>query len=68
MGCIGHSTGQYKVPLLINNRRAFGGTAIATEHIVKITINKVPVYQHPNYHLPRFSFERNEETDDLGWS
>jgi len=53
-GYIGRSTGQYKVPLLIANRRSMGGGAILTANIVKIEYaNKKDggvLLRHPNYH------------------
>jgi len=53
-GRIGRSTGQIKIPLLINNSRSMGGGAILTDSIVKMRYaNKKQggiIYQHPNYH------------------
>lgn len=51
-GTIGRSTGDIKVPLIIKNTRSMGGCAILDHCIVKITIDKRTVYQHPTYHLP----------------
>lgn len=56
LGTIGRSTGSIKIPLLIHNTRAFGGGAIPTDCIVKISYaNKKqglkPLYQVKNYHL-----------------
>lgn len=51
MGTVGRSTGKHKVPLLINNSRSHGGTAIMCSHIVKITIDKTVVYKHPDYYI-----------------
>lgn len=52
-GTIGRSTGTYKIPILIHNRRSLGGGAILTDCIVKIEYaNKKDggvIYEHPNY-------------------
>jgi len=52
MGCIGRSTGNIKIPLLIKTRRSYGGGALLDSAIVKIQIGHSVVYTHPNYHLP----------------
>jgi hypothetical protein len=51
MGHIGNSTGNLKVPLMINNSRSIGGPEIMAENIVKITHNKEIIYKHEKYHL-----------------
>lgn len=53
-GTIGRSTGDIKVPLLIETTRSTVGSAILTHCIVKITTTKNPkhvIYQHPKYHI-----------------
>lgn len=52
MGHVGRSTGEIKVPLLIPRATSSGGGALIDSSIVKITIDKITVYQHPNYRLP----------------
>lgn len=52
IGYIGRSCGQVSVPLIIANKRSLCGPAILDDCIVKITINKQVVYQHPKYHAP----------------
>jgi hypothetical protein len=39
IGTVGRSTGQYKIPLLIKNRRSIGGAAILDDCIVRIDVN-----------------------------
>jgi hypothetical protein len=54
MGYIGRSTGSQKIPLLINNRRSIGGSAILDHCIVRIDIARKgykPLYIHPNFHV-----------------
>jgi hypothetical protein len=52
IGYIGRSCGTVKIPLLIHNTRSMGGSVILEHCIVKITVDKKTVYQHPNYHCP----------------
>lgn len=53
-GYIGRSTGRQQVPLLVYNRRSFGGPAILTHCVVKIRAARggAVLWQHPKYHLP----------------
>ena len=60
-GTIGRSTGQTKIPLLINNSRSQGGYAVLDNCIVKITIDKRTVYQNPKYHLPAMEIKEAGE-------
>ena len=57
IGTIGRSCGQNKIPLLIKNSRSYGGGAILTHCIVKITIDKEIVYKHPKYYLPEMEIK-----------
>ena len=52
IGYVGRSTGTVKIPLLVATSRSLGGGAILDHCIVRITIDKQTVYQHPNYHAP----------------
>lgn len=63
IGYVGRSCGKVNIPLLIKNRRSYGGCPILTDNIVKITIDKFVVYQHLNYHLP--DMEIREASDGL---
>lgn len=67
IGYVSRSCGNFKIPLLINNSRSIGGTSILDGNIVKITIDKVVVYQHPNYHLDESKFDglNNKQIDFL---
>ena len=51
IGYIGKSCGTQKIPLLINNKRSLGGNGILTDCILKITVGKQVLYNHPKYHL-----------------
>lgn len=50
-GYIGRSTGTIKIPLLVYNRRSYGGGALLDHCIIKISLSKGKkvLYQHPNY-------------------
>lgn len=67
VGYVSRSCGNFKIPLLINNSRSIGGPSILDGNIVKITIDKVVVYQHPNYHLDESKFDglNNKQIDFL---
>ena len=62
IGTIGRSCGQNKIPLLIKNSRSYGGGAILTHCIVKITIDKEVVYKHPKYYLPTMEIKEASAT------
>lgn len=63
IGYVSRSCGNVKIPLLIKNSRSIGGTGILDDSIVKITIDKVIVYQQSNYRLP--NMEIREASDNL---
>lgn len=55
-GYVGRSTGRVKIPLLIYNRRSYGGPALSGAIVRVLTAKgKHVLYQHPNYHsfLPK---------------
>ena len=51
-GKIGRSMGPVKIPLLIKTRRSLGGGGILDHCIVRLKINGVLRYQHPEYKHP----------------
>jgi len=57
VGYVGRSTGNYKIPLLINNSGCYGGGTLLTHCIVKIvkTDTKSVLYQHPNFKQGHFT-------------
>ncbi|MFC0903820.1 hypothetical protein ACFHWD_03830 [Clostridium sp. MT-14] len=55
IGYIGRSTGKIKIPLLVKTNKSYGGGAILDDCIVKITLDKKIIYQHPKYHLPKIN-------------
>lgn len=57
MGYIGRSTGQVKIPLLVNNTKSYGGSAILTGCIVRITLDKRDIYRHPKYHIGKITLK-----------
>lgn len=68
IGIVGRSNGIFKIPILIKNSKSLGGEAIYPNCIIKITIDKETVYQHPKYHLPTFEIkESNEALKEKGY-
>lgn len=55
IGTIGRSTGSQKIPLLLHKTTSMGGCPLLDEAIVKITIDKKVVYQHPSFHIPKLT-------------
>lgn len=55
IGRVGRSSGIYRVPILLYNRRSNGGGEILTRCIVKIetTRGKRILYQHEKYHIEK---------------
>ncbi len=53
-GYVGRSTGNIKIPLLIHNKRCYGGGAILDHCIIKIECSNKKdggvLYQHSKYH------------------
>ena len=55
LGRIGRSTGRVKVPLIVHNRRSFGGPQLLEHCIVGIRLTTKPhnwLYKHPRYTVP----------------
>jgi len=66
MGTVSRSTGDKPIPILIHNSRSMGGGGIMDHCIVKITLNKKTVYQHPTYYIP-ISKAIPSNRPDLPW-
>lgn len=62
IGYIGRSAGKVKIPLLIANSRSLGGGAILDHCIVKMTVNRKTIYQHPNYSLGQLEIRKEDKT------
>ena len=62
MGYVGKSCGRITIPILVNNSRSTGESAILTSNIVKITIDKKVVYQHLKYYLPKMEIKEADKT------
>jgi hypothetical protein len=48
-GTIGRSGGTQPIPILLANSRSHGGGGILDHCIVRMLVNGVEVYRHPNY-------------------
>jgi len=61
-GYIGRSTGTKKIPLLINNKRSWGGGSLLDDCIVKIVRidNHSVLYQHENFKQGNFTAKDNK--------
>ena len=55
IGIIARSCGKVKIPILLRNSTSSSGFGIMTQNIVKITIDKKIVYQHPHLFASAFS-------------
>jgi hypothetical protein len=62
MGYISRSSGNIKVPILLNTIRSNGGGAILDHCIVRITNKKRTVYSHPNFHIGDFEIREGNKT------
>jgi len=54
-GYIGRSMGTKPIPILLPNKNSIAGGHILDHCIVKITLNKHTLYQHPKYHNHKFT-------------
>lgn len=54
-GRIGRTTGPLKSPILVYNKRSFGGGLLSTQAIVKIetSAGKDLIWKHANYHIDK---------------
>jgi hypothetical protein len=59
-GKIGRSTGSIKIPLLIHNKKSFGGGAILDSAIVGITYKNQFIYKHDNFHTGIFEIKNSD--------
>lgn len=51
IGEIFKSTGVAPVYILLNNKRSRGGPALLDSCIIRITVDKVDIYRHPDFHI-----------------
>ena len=59
LGYIGRSTGTNKIPLLVHNRRSYGGGALLDHCIIKVVDLKTgkTLYKHENFKQALFTVE-----------
>lgn len=69
-GTVGRSMGPMKIPLLIENGRGDGGSAILDNCIIRIDGWKGKqswqIYKHPLWHVPEMSVEKNDDSETKG--
>ncbi len=63
-GYIGRSTGTSKIPILVYNKRSYGGAGILDHCIVRICTTKGNrvLYEHPLYHASRENYASREDS------
>jgi len=57
VGCIGRSTGDIKIPLLVGSKRSSGGSGVLDDCIIAIKTKEAWVYKHDKYKMPAFDFK-----------
>lgn len=63
-GIIGRSTGDIKIPLMVNNSRSYGGTPLLDHCIVRIDsiAEHRTLWKHPKFYIPDMTL-KYEETE-----
>lgn len=61
IGRVSRSCGEIKVPLLIHNSNSSGGGHMLDNCIVRITIDKVDMYKHKNFHNDNFNIKQEDD-------
>lgn len=65
-GYIGRTTGLYKIPIMLPNKRSSGGPAILTDRIIRIDFTNShsgPLYKHPKFHVDQMEVRDEENTE-----
>ena len=62
-GVIGRTSGHFKVPVLLHDRRSTSGDAILVGRIIRIDniSTKTTVWKHKNFHVEKFYLETTED-------
>ena len=65
VGTVGRSSGQAKIPLLINNCRSSGGGGILCHCIIRIDVinSRRTIYEHPLFNVPTLGVYPNLDED-----
>ena len=65
VGTVGRSSGQAKIPLLINNCRSSGGGGILCHCIIRIDVigSRRTIYKHPLFSVPLLTVATNNDND-----
>jgi len=63
IGTIGRSSGSIKIPLLVKTSSSYGGGSLLDNCIVKITLDKMVVYEHDYYNIEDMANMREAISD-----
>ena len=60
MGTIGRTTGNIKIPILVHNKRSWGGGALLLSSVIRIDDieDKKTLWKLPNFHVEKMTIER----------
>ena len=66
MGTIGRTTGDIKIPILVHNKRSWGGGALLLSSIIRIDDieDKRTLWKLPNFHVEKMTIEKRSESTD----
>jgi hypothetical protein len=66
MGMIGRTTGDIKIPILIHNRRSWGGGALLLSSVIRIDDieDKRTLWKLPNFHVEKMTVEKRSVFTD----
>lgn len=68
-GVMGRSSGRYKIPILLNNRRSSCGGSLFVDCILRIDdiADKRTVYQADNFYIPEMSVKHEQDKYGYNW-
>lgn len=66
MGTIGRTTGNIKIPILVHNKRSWGGGALLLSSIIRIDDieDKRTLWKLPNFHVEKMTIEKRSVSTD----
>ena len=70
MGTIGRTTGNIKIPILVHNKRSWGGGALLLSSIIRIDDieDKRTLWKLPNFHVEKMTIEKSGAYKDYPFS
>lgn len=69
-GRVGRTTGNIKIPILIHNKRSWGGGAILVGSVVRVDDieDKRTLWKLPNFHVEKLTIEKSSVNKDYPFS